>query len=556
MGELNIPGEEPALGAEAVSSPPKRESYRSGFFFGTLSFGAAIAIGFVSTIITARLYGVVIIGEYALITTPVAAMWVLSTIKEQQSLIKEITTLEPGSQRVTQLFSAVFSFSIALTFTVATLVAAVCWFVFPGPLDAPDLLAPALVSLASYALITNTGWNMDSILSAFIVGRQIFWVRSTELIAFLVIATGIGLAWKSVWALVVATSAASLVALVHRAVVVRPFVSLCLTKGEYRIGLRALPDLLRFGIRAAPGQMAQGISQQGGIWAIGMVAPLTVVGAYSRALVVPQGLQRASMRFSEVLYPTLVGRHSAGDGHGFDRALIDSIRYEVVGLLLFAAAIGGGADSVLQIFGHGFQQAAPALVLLMFYPILAAVGATQTQALWATGRPGVTSLISMVRLVITVALLVFLTPSMHMIGPAMALLGGSLVLIGISGLALRRHLARPLRLTWSRRERSALVIAYAAGFAASYATQSAIDSGYGLPLYLLVGAIAYGATFVAVGGLNSRDRDRIADGMAKLRRNRPIPSPQEPAVRSSICRSCRWRQGKKASSSPGWRPSK
>jgi O-antigen/teichoic acid export membrane protein len=516
MGTAKIPREDEPVRDEAAGAA-KRESYRAGFFFGTLSFGTAVAIGFVSTIVTARLYGVVIIGEFALITTPVAAMWVLSTVKEQQSLIREITNLEPGSQRVTQLFSAVFSFSIGLTAVVAVLDAVVCWFVFRGPLDAPDLVAPALVSLASYALITNTGWNIDSILSAFIVGRKIFWVRLTELVSFLVIATAVGVAWKSVWGLVIATGAASLIALAHRVVAVRPFVSLRLTRAEYREGLRALPDLLRFGAAAAPGQMAQGISQQGGIWAIGMVAPVAVVGAYSRAMVVPQSLQRASMRFSEVLYPTLVGRHAAGDGHGFDRALIDSIRYEVVGLLMLAAAIGGAADSVLQIFGNGFSKAAPALVLLMFYPVLAAAGVTQTQALWATGRPGVTSIISFARLIVTVALLVVLTPRMHMTGPAVALLAGSLVLIGLSGISLRRHLARPLRLTWSHRERFALVVSYPAGFAAAHAVQSAVGSGFGLPLYLLAGAAAYSAIFVAVGGLNSRDFDRIGDGRAKLR---------------------------------------
>jgi O-antigen/teichoic acid export membrane protein len=527
MPNPEISGEDsPARDEGFARTTAKRESYRAGFFFGTLSFGTAVAIGFVSTIITARLYGVVIIGEFALITTPVAAMWVLSTVKEQQSLIREITTLEPGSQRVTQLFSAVFSFSIGLTAAVAVLVAVVCWFVFHGPLHAPELIAPTLVSLASYALITNTGWNIDSILSAFISGRRIFWVRLTELVSFLVVATAVGLAWKSSWGLVIATGAASLIALVHRAVVVRPFISLHLTVEEYRAGLRTLPGLLRFGARAAPGQMAQGISQQGGIWAIGMVAPVAVVGAYSRAMVVPQSLQRASMRFSEVLYPTLVGRHASGDGHGFDRALIDSIRYEVVGLLLFAAAIGGAAHSVLQIFGTGFSRAAPALVLLMFYPVLAAAGVTQTQALWATGRPGVTSIISLARLVVTVGLLVALTPRMHMVGPALALLAGSIVLIGLSGISLRRHLARPLRLTWSRRERLALVAAYAGGFIAAHEAQAAIGSGYGLPLYLLAGAAAYSAIFAAAGGLNPRDRERIAEARPKLRRllrgDRPV----------------------------------
>ena len=71
-----------------------------------------------------------------------------------------------------------------------------------------------------------------------------------------------------------------------------------------------LPDLLRFGLRATPGQLAQGVSQQGGVWAIGIVAPVSVVGAYSRALVIPRSLQQASMRITEVLYPTLVGRHT------------------------------------------------------------------------------------------------------------------------------------------------------------------------------------------------------------------------------------------------------
>ena len=53
-----------------------------------------------------------------------------------------------------------------------------------------------------------------------------------------------------------------------------------LSFGEYRAGLRVLPELLRFGLKATPGQLAQGISQQGGVWAIGTVAPVATVGAY------------------------------------------------------------------------------------------------------------------------------------------------------------------------------------------------------------------------------------------------------------------------------------
>jgi O-antigen/teichoic acid export membrane protein len=495
----------------------QRGSYRAGFFFGALSFGVAVGLGFASTVLTARLYGIDVIGDFALVWAPVAALWVLSTVKEQQALIKEITSLSPGHPRVTQLFAAVFTFSAGLTLLMAIVDAIVCCFVFPGPLHAPQLLAPALVAIAGYTVVTNTGWNLDSVLSAFVAGRQLFRVRLNESLGFIVLATAFGLTWKSVWGLVVATIGASLIALVHRALAARPFLAGRLSRSEYREGLRVLPGLLRFGLKATPGQIALGVSQQGGIWAIGMVAPVAVVGAYSRALVIPKNVQQASMRITEVLFPTLVGRHTGGDGHGFDRALIDSIRYEVVGMLLLAAAIGGAAHSVLDLFGPGFSAAVPALVLLLFFPVLSSVTVTQTQALWAVDRPGLTSLIAIVRLVVTIALLVALTPSMNFAGPALALLAGMLAAVVLFGFALRDHLTRPLRATWPLRERAALLLAYAAGFAAAHLTERAAPSIAALPLCLAAGAAAYLAALVLCGGVNRRDRERIGDLTARLR---------------------------------------
>jgi O-antigen/teichoic acid export membrane protein len=510
-------GSHSAGSADTDSPKGRRGSYRAGFFFGTLSFGVAIGLGFASTVLTARLYGVETIGDFALVWAPVAALWVLSTIKEQQALIKEIAALTPREPRVTQLFAAVFTFSLGLTATMALVATLVCCFVFPGPLNAPQLLAPALVSIAGYTLVTNTGWNFDSILSAFVAGRQLFHVRLNESISFIVLVTAFGLTWKSVWGLVIATIGASAIALVHRAVVARRFAVPRLNRSEYRKGLRVLPGLLRFGLKAAPGQIALGISQQGGIWAVGIVAPVAAVGAFSRAMVIPKNVQQASMRVTEVLFPTLVGRHSAGDGHGFDRALIDSIRYEVIGMLLLAAALGGAAHSVLDIFGPGFSAAVPALVLLLFFPVLASISITQTQALWAVDRPGLTSIVAMARLAVTIVLLVVLTPTMNFAGPALALLAGMLVSVVLFGLALRRHLTRPLRSTWPLRERATLVVAYAAGFGAAHAVEQAAPSLAALPLCLAAGTLAYVAVLVLGGGVNRRDRERIGVLRARLR---------------------------------------
>lgn len=495
----------------------KRASYRSGFLFGTLSFLAVSGTGLASTIITSRLYGVRIIGQFALVWAPVGALWILSTVKEQQALIREITALPPRHRRVTQLFAVVFTFSWALTGVVAILVAIVCWFVFPIWLHAPELIGPVLVAIAGYTIIANTGWNIDSILSAFVAGRQLFLVRLNEALAFIIIATAIGLAWHSVWGLVIAMIGGWLTSLIHRVIAVRRFVRAHLSWAEYRAGFRVLPGLLRFGLRATPGQLAEGFSQQGGVWALGTVAPVAIVGAYSRAQTIPQRLVQASSRITEVLYPTLIGQHAQGDKDGFDRALIDSIRYEVIGMLLIAAVLGGAAHSILDIFGPGFSLATSALALLALYPAMASITATQTQALWATNRPGRTSVIAIVRLVITITLLVVLTPTIGIIGPAIALLAGYLAVIVLSGIALRVTLARPLRATWPLRERLALVTAYAAGFTAAKLVEHALPSILGLPFCLMAGTLAYASVFFGCGGINGRDRHRLSEALDMAR---------------------------------------
>jgi O-antigen/teichoic acid export membrane protein len=531
---MAIPDYDPPRG------PPRtvrRASYRSGFAFGTLGFFAMAAAGIVSTILTSRLYGVRIIGEYALVWAPVAALAVLSTVKEQQALIKEITGLPPRHPRVTQLFAAVFTFSSGLTTVVAMVDALVCWFVFLGPLRAPDLIAPVFANIAGYVIVTNSGWNIDSILSAFVAGREIFLVRLHEVVSFIILAMALGLVWHSVWGLVIALIGASVTALIHRMIVVRRFVRVHLSREEYRVGMRVLPGLLRFGLKATPGQIAQGISQQGGIWALGVVAPVTVVGAYSRAYTIPQRLQQASNRITEVLYPTLVGRHTTGDGKGFDRAVIDSIRYEMAGMLLIAAVLGGAAHSILDLFGPGFSRATPALALLALYPAMASITGTQTQALWATNQPGRTSVIAIARLVVTVILLVLLTPRMGILGPAIALLAGYMLVIVMSGMALRPFLADRLHVTWPIHERLALLGAYVSGFLAAKLTEHQFPSAVGLLACIAAGPVAYLVVFIAGGGINDRDRRRLAQGLETVRawRARRVLSrePELPVSRSA-----------------------
>jgi O-antigen/teichoic acid export membrane protein len=515
--------------AQPEKDPEGRGSYRAGFFFGSLSFLGTTVLGLVSTIVTARIYGVDVIGEFTLVAAPAAILFVLSTIKEQQAMIKELTTLPPRHPRVTQLFAAVFTFSWLLTIFVGALDVVVCWFLFHGPLHRPELFAPAAVSVLTFVVVTNTGWNIESILSAFVAGRQMFWVRLLEVSSFIAIAAALGFVSRSVWSLVIATAGGSLCPLVLRVVFARRFVHARLSWEDYREGLRFLPQLLPFGLRATPGQMAQGISQQAGVWALGMISTTAVVGAYSRAVSIPQRLQQASLRVTEVLYPTLVSRHTGGDGHGFDRALVDSIRYEVIGMLIAAAAIGGAAHSVLGIFGPGFGQAAPALALLMLYPAIGSITVAQTQGLWAVDRPGITSVIAVTRMIVTIVLLIVLTPPLGIAGPAISLLAGYAWHAVFAGIAMRPYLTQRLRVSWPIRERLALAVAYAGGFGAAHAVEHALPGTGGMVVAVTAGGVAYLPLFVVCGGLNARDRQRLGQLVEWVRRRtgrEPAPAVQ------------------------------
>ena len=475
-------------------------------------------VGAITTFLMSRIYGVEIIGQFALIWAPVVLLSLVSTVKEQAALVKEITDLPPRHPRVTELFSAVFTFSSGLTAVLAVVSMLIVWVVFRGPLHQPDLVLPAFVNIAGYTVIVNTAWNFDAIFSAFVAGRQLFVVRMHEAIGVLVITTGVGLAWHSIWGLVIGTLGGSATALVHRVVLARAFIRLRLSAAEYRAGLQALPALLRFGVKIAPGGIAQGMTTQVGVLTLAAFGnPLATVGAYSRAQSIPERLQQVNQLIAAVLYPTLVGRLGRGDGEGFDRALIDSIRYALIGTLIIAAAFGGSAHSLLGIFGPGFNRAAPALAILMLAPVLAAISSAQNMAFLAVGRPGLTSVIALARLALTIALTVVLTPRIGITGPALAILAGSLLQVLWGAIAMRPFLSQSLHLTWPLRERFPALAAYACGFGAAFAVEHAIPTAAGLLLSLSAGTLAYLAAFVLSGGVNGRDRRRLAEGADRVR---------------------------------------
>jgi hypothetical protein len=77
-----------------------------------------------------------------------------------------------------------------------------------------------------------------------------------------------------------------------------------------------------------------------------------------------------------------------------------------------------------------------------------------------------------------------------------------------------------MRVLWPLRQQGATVLAYVAGFAAARAVVSVVPGVTGLLPALLGGVIAFALTLMAAGGVNDRDRARVAAIIRSRRRSR------------------------------------
>lgn len=492
----------------------ERRSYREGFSFGVLSFVVTVLIGLGGAVATARIYGVQVVGQYALVYAPTATVWFLSSVKEQAALVRELAKLPPRSPRITGLFVAVFTFSGSLTVVASTVAGGASYFLFNGPIGQPGLFVPACVTLAAHAVLVNSGWNLDSVFSAFVAGRDLFWIRLHQTVATLAVGVAVGLIWPAVWGLVIALGFGAVTSLLHRIVVVRKLMTFRVARGDLRDGFSALPDLLRFGLRIAPGMVFQGISNEVATWTLGVVSSVAAVGAYNRAWTVGRKFVELNWRIGEMLLPVLVQRRDSKDHEGFDGALVDTLRYATVGLLVIAAVGGGAATGLMSLFGPGFEQASTAFALILLMPAVVTASTIQSQALLAAGRPFSTTVAAGGRMVCTVVATVALVPGLGVTGAALGMIVGCLVDLGWKSVLVRTELSSAARDLWPYRLALALGLAFAGGFAVAMFLDLVVGGLLGLTLALGAGTVAYAIILVAVGGVTARDRQRIADVVA------------------------------------------
>src|SRR4051794_41450320 len=110
--------------------------------FAGYSVILSAVLRFAHALVNSRLYGVDVVGEYALVCTPWFILQTISTINERTALTRELATLPRRSREATGVFGAVLAFSFALTLFMAVGVAIFTGLLFHGPVDAPQLVLP------------------------------------------------------------------------------------------------------------------------------------------------------------------------------------------------------------------------------------------------------------------------------------------------------------------------------------------------------------------------------------------------------------------------------
>jgi O-antigen/teichoic acid export membrane protein len=502
-------------------------SYSAGMAFSLASFAVIGVITLFTSILSSRLYGITVIGQAALVLAPIALVTLLSTVREQPAMVRELAKLEPRHPRATGVFLAVFLFSFALTVVVSALGVVVCYLVFNGPLHKPGLFAPAAVGLCGYLVVINTGWNIDGVFGAFRAGRELFAVRLHQAAVYGVLLVAFTLVTHSVWGLVWALLGSYLTALIHRLLFLPRFIRLRVPMTDMRAGFTTLREIVAFGLRLTPGSLAAGFSEASGIWILGATTSIDAVGAYSRAWNLASRLTELNWRITEMLLPTLVQHRHNGDTEGFDRAFGDSLRYTAFGMLLPAAVGGGAAEGVMHLFGTGFTTGTTALRLLLFVPLLQSLTAIQGTALMAHNRPLLTAIAQIVRLVVILVGGVVLSLSFGINGMALAMAGGGLVSFGVYLAILRLRLGAAMPALLHFRQITGLAVAYSTGFATSLLVQREMHGVLGLVVALIAGSVVYIAFGVGVSGTTDQDRARLKNAIDHITRS------QRPAAEMS-----------------------
>ena len=506
----------PSPGNAAEDGDKQRPSYTRGLAFAVGSFLSTVLLSVVSSILTARLFGVVVIGEYALVMAPYVLLTQISTLREQIAFVRRIAVLPRRDEQVTGLLVVILAFSTVVTLIAAVLVGLLNALVLNVAIDEGGLLVPSIVLLLSYLLFENVSWNLDMLYSAYGAGKELFVLRLVVAVSFLVVAVGLSTVREDVWTLVIASVASMALGLGARMTVLNRFIQLRVSRAAVREAFRELPAMIKFGISVTPGTAAQSLAFQSMVWFVGALSNTAAVGAFSRALNLAGRLLDAGYRLNEMMFPQLVRQFEVNDRRRFASSLATTIRLGFAALLGIAACGAGAARGVLVLlFGEDFAPGGTALSLLFFAMVAYVMSQLINQAVVATNRPWRSSAYDCLGAMVTLGSLCVLTPAFGGAGAGASLLLGATTEVTTVCIRERAALfaghAHPYLLYSVR---AAVLAAIGAFFVAHIVTgvvPLVVSPILGVGLALL----CYCVVFVVTGGLTADERRMVLSRLRK-----------------------------------------
>jgi hypothetical protein len=94
------------------------ESIAPGMRYAGYSFLLTAMLSFASAVVIARIYGIEVVGQFALVIVPYVITSKFSTLSEQIALTRRLATMTPQTPLASALFLAVLGFSTLLTIVV------------------------------------------------------------------------------------------------------------------------------------------------------------------------------------------------------------------------------------------------------------------------------------------------------------------------------------------------------------------------------------------------------------------------------------------------------
>lgn len=331
------------------------------------------AVGSILTaVVASRLYGIKLVGDFALVLAPWAVLVKISTIAEHLGFMRVAAVLPERSEELGALFAALLRFSTALTFATSVLTGVVTSLLYSGPIHRPHLIAPAIVLLAGYLCFDNVGWNLDTLLTSTRQNAALFWSRVSQSLSILCMTLLLSWWMPNIWGLTLGTLFGYVFPFVVR-------VPAALRVLPHRVSHEAtvharkeFRSLLHFSKDFIPNSWMSGISGQSPTLVLGAYSSQVQLGVFSRAFGITGRLQDIVYRMGANLI-TYLSRALVQGRPAFVALARKTVLLTLLAIGLPVVILIAHARSVLRVFGSDFVSGGTSLRILAIAVLITSV---------------------------------------------------------------------------------------------------------------------------------------------------------------------------------------